>query len=146
MDAIKNPNLHILLAEDDPDDSLLFSLAADVIEKECQVSLAEDGEMLLRFLEKNNKPAIIFMDLNMPKRNGRECLNMIRAKHDFDHIPVVIYSTSKNPVEMKFCFENGANYYIIKPNTFEGIIKVLKKVMGMNWQKPSSFDEFVLVT
>ena len=126
---------HILFSDDDTDDALLFTQAADLMTtSSILLSFAEDGEQLMRYLSREMLPDMIFLDLNMPVKNGIECLKEIRADKKLDWLPVIIYTTSDNPRDIDACFDLKANLYVVKPTSFENIIKTLKKVINMDFK------------
>ncbi len=121
------PMTHILFSDDDTDDALLFTQAADLMSAPILLSFAEDGEQLMRYLAKEMLPDMIFLDLNMPVKNGIECLKEIRNDKKLDWLPIIVYTTSDNPKDVEACYELKANLYVVKPTSFESIIKTLKK-------------------
>jgi CheY-like chemotaxis protein len=125
--------LHILLADDDSDDSFLFNEAVEQSDLPLTLSRAEDGNQLLSFLEKEGSPDILFLDVNMPYKNGIECLHEIRSNAKFDQLPIVIYSTTNYKVNIDACFEGGADFYVVKPNSFEDILKMIRTVCNKEW-------------
>ncbi len=125
---ISNQIQHIFLADDDDDDSLLFKEALANISSGIKVSLAIDCQQLLSFLQ-IYKPDAIFLDLNMPGKNGLECLREIRSMNRFDHIPVIMYSTSEREKDIEACFQEGANFYLVKPYSFKAIIEMLQTLL-----------------
>jgi CheY-like chemotaxis protein len=124
---------HILFSDDDTDDALLFTQAADLLTSPVFLSFAEDGEQLMKSLKKDMLPDMIFLDLNMPVKNGFECLQAIRSDKRFDKLPVIIYTTSKSPDDIEKCYQLKANLYVVKPSSFESILKTLKKVLAIDW-------------
>ncbi len=142
-----NNNIHILFSDDDPDDALLFTRAVDILDRPVLLSFAEDGRQLLKFLEKQTLPDLVFLDLNMPFKSGLECLKEIRQEKKFDKLPIVVYTTSKNPEDINACYKLGANLYVVKPYAFEDIIKSVKKILSLNLQEQTAIparDAFVL--
>jgi len=123
---------HILFSDDDTDDALLFTQAADLLTTPILLSFAEDGEQLMRYLSKEVLPDMIFLDLNMPVKNGIECLSEIRSDKKLDWLPVIVYTTSDNPKDIDTCYELRANLYVVKPTSFEAIIKTLKKILTID--------------
>lgn len=121
---------NILLADDDLDDSSLFAEALEELGTPFSFKHVEDGEELLNHLQNNSLPDIIFLDLNMPGKNGRECLQEIRTDDRFSEIPVVIYSTSNGKRDIDACYNGGANFYFVKPDNFSEIVKRLKKLFA----------------
>lgn len=137
---------HILFSDDDTDDALLFTQAADLMTSSILLSFAEDGEQLMRYLSKEVLPDMIFLDLNMPVKNGIECLREIRSDSKLDWLPVIIYTTSDNPKDIDACYDLRANLYVVKPTSFENIIKTLKKVINIDFKSHSfpSRESFLL--
>lgn len=124
---------HILFSDDDTDDALLFTQAADLMKSTILLSFAEDGEQLMQFLSKESLPDMIFLDLNMPVKNGIECLQEIRSDKKLDNLPIIVYTTSDNPRDIETCYKLKANLYVVKPTSFESIIKTLKKIMNIDF-------------
>src|SRR5882724_9169887 len=108
----------ILLADDDADDRSIFLQAVNEAEIQVQLTVVEDGRQLTDFLSavvEPPPPDIIFLDINMPFKNGKECLREIRQKKKFDPVIVAMYSTSSQRKDIDETFSFGANAYIIKP-------------------------------
>ncbi len=122
--------MRILLADDDHDDTFLFQEALEQVPVEAHLSVAENGVDLLRILkDSNGKPDIIFLDMNMPVKNGLECLEEIRGRAGYEQIPIVILSTSVAQYLWESAYRNGANLYVQKPTSFNGLIEILKKCL-----------------
>lgn len=140
--------LHVLLADDDSDDSMLFGEALEQSDIPVEFSRAEDGNQLLRVLEEGQKPDILFLDVNMPYKNGIECLQTIRSQRQFENLPIIIYSTTNYRVNIDACYEGGANLYVVKPSTFDDIKKMVRKLCNRDWviNTPRSPDSFLLNT
>ncbi len=122
----------ILIAEDDADDRFLLQAAFEENGFDDRLQFVENGVEMLEFLQTkkhNGLPAIlprfILMDLNMPKKDGREVLGELKQHPEFKNIPVVVFSTTNNEQEMRRCYELGANSYITKPNSFESLLKTV---------------------
>ncbi len=123
--------LEVLLVEDDPADVELTreGLAAGKIK--VNLNTVDDGEKALSYLRHESpyaravRPDLILLDLNMPKRDGREVLHVIKADPEFRSIPVVILTTSEAEADIARCYDAGANCYITKPVGFEAFIKVV---------------------
>ncbi|WP_116788209.1 response regulator [Flavobacterium psychrotrophum] len=128
--------LHIMLADDDEDDRLFFKEAFEEVKIKYQISTFNDGEQLMQYLNQNGNPLpdIIFLDLNMPRKSGMECLKEIRQDDRLKRISVAIYSTSSSEQDIEDTFVAGANVYIKKPNDFNMLKKVLSDVVHINWQ------------
>lgn len=123
----KSPStpLSILLADDDKDDRFFFSKALKDISVQTQLDTVEDGAELMTYLKKKAKlPDILFLDLNMPRKNGMECLAEIKSNAELKSLSVVIYSTSLNEDIADLLYKNGAHYYVRKADLAE-----LKKIL-----------------
>ncbi|SDB50182.1 Response regulator receiver domain-containing protein [Flavobacteriaceae bacterium MAR_2010_188] len=138
---------HILLADDDDSDRLFFGMALKKITTQTQLTTVEDGERLIYYLKNNsiNLPNVIFLDLNMPRKTGHECLLEIRNDEKLKDIPIVIYSTSLHEEVAEILYQNGANYYLKKSNIDElpGYIKKTLSLLSENPAQPSK-DKFIL--
>lgn len=128
--------LHIMLADDDEDDRLFFKEAFEEVKINYRISAFNDGEQLMEHLYETSNPLpdIIFLDLNMPRKSGIECLKEIRANERLKKISVAIYSTSSSEQDIEDTFVSGANVYIKKPNDFNMLKKILSDVVHINWQ------------
>jgi CheY-like chemotaxis protein len=137
---MKNELIHILLADDDEDDRLFFLDAFQEIKIKTNVVLVNDGVELMNYLSRNDYPLphILFLDLNMPRKNGMECLLEIRRNDSLKDIPVAIYSTSSSEEDIEETFVKGANVYIKKPSDFGTLKKILEEVITINWQYHTS--------
>lgn len=123
--------LHILLADDDESDRLLFTEAFAELKIKTIVRTVNDGIQLMEWLnmEDNRLPHIIFLDLNMPRKNGLECLKEIKRNEKLKNISIAIYSTSENEKDIEESFRYGANVYITKPNNFNKLKQILEKAV-----------------
>src|SRR6478735_4738202 len=119
----------IFLADDDDDDRFLFQEALNEIMLPTKLGTVRDGEQLMDFLSANTLPDILFLDLNMPRKDGFQCLVEIKKNEKFKKLPVIIFSTSFQPDAVDKLYENGAQYYIRKPSNFEHFKKVIHHVL-----------------
>lgn len=126
----------ITLADDDEDDRLLFTDAFEELKINTVVSTFNNGQYLMDFLNNPESvlPHIIFLDLNMPIKNGIECLKEIKQNERLKNIAIAIYSTSSSDDDIENTFVLGANVYIKKPADFNTLKKVLNDVVTVNWQ------------
>ncbi len=141
--------IKILLADDDEDDCLFFKDALKELHSENHLHILTNGDDLLEYLHDhpNSLPDVIFLDINMPGKNGTECLEKIRENKKFKDIPVVIYSTSGVDKDVDVSFRYGANIYIKKPTEFLKLKKMISDVIDMDWtQHPprSGRDNFLM--
>jgi CheY-like chemotaxis protein len=120
----------ILLVDDDDDDRMLFIDALNQIDDSFQCEAVNGGLEAMRSLRKKAPiPDIIFLDLNMPKMNGYECLAEIKREAKFKHIPVVIYTTLKMESEKQRTMLTEAEYFFTKPNDFAELVNELSKIL-----------------
>ncbi|WP_330443634.1 response regulator [Flavobacterium sp. C4GT6] len=129
-------HLHIMLADDDEDDRLFFTEAFEEVKIKYTLTTFNDGVSLMKHLvvKENPLPDIIFLDLNMPRKSGMECLREIRNSERLKNISVAIYSTSSSDHDVEQTFISGANVYIKKPSDFTELKKILSDVIHINWQ------------
>src|ERR687891_42517 len=143
----------ILMAEDDPDDRLLTKLALEESRLINDLRFVEDGEELMNYLYQRDKysdpvaaprPGLILLDLNMPRKDGREALQELKADPRFRGIRVVIMTTSKAEEDVVRSYDLSAASYITKPVTFERLVDVVK-TLGKYWleivELPPNGDE-----
>jgi CheY-like chemotaxis protein len=131
----------ILIAEDDPDDRFLISEALREAELLNDVYFVEDGEALMDFLFHKDqyadpslfpRPALILLDLNMPKKDGREALSEIKSNPDLRQIPIVALTTSTAEEDISRTYDLGVSGYITKPVHFTELVEVMK-TLGQYW-------------
>lgn len=124
----------IFLSDDDSDDCSLFLEALEEVQKFVCVHIAPDGARLMKDLCESalQTPELIFLDINMPKKNGLECLAEIRTMPQYSDIPVVILSTTSNSDVIERSFAAGANFYITKPSNFGALKKSLAYVLSLD--------------
>ena len=131
----QNGSITILMADDDPDDRLLAEEAFEEARLVNTLYFVEDGEELMDYLYQRGthssavtspRPGLILLDLNMPKKDGREALREIKADPHLRRIPVVILTTSKAEEDILRTYDLGANSFIVKPVTFESLVDVIK--------------------
>lgn len=141
MGPTANKPVIILLADDDEDDRMFTSEALQESLLLNQLHCVEDGVQLLDYLhnknafedkDKNPRPGLILLDLNMPKKDGREALKEIKSDPELRQIPVVILTTSKADEDIFKTYDLGVNSFITKPVSFEGLVDVMKN-LGKYW-------------
>jgi CheY-like chemotaxis protein len=134
----------ILLADDDKDDRFFFKKAISQLSEIPELEVVTDGEELMNYLKSSHAdlPDVIFLDLNMPRKNGVECLTEIKQHEELKDIPVVIYSTSGYDSVAESLYHKGAHYYLQKcdyfnlVNAIDGVLNLLK----MSKERPSLKD------
>ena len=131
----------ILVADDDPEDCLLLKEAFEESRIANRLLFVADGEQLVDYLYRSGeyqdpatspRPGIILLDLNMPRKDGREALAEIKSDPELRKIPVVILTTSKAEEDICRSYRLGVNSYITKPVTFESLVEVVK-TLGNYW-------------
>jgi CheY-like chemotaxis protein len=131
----------ILMADDDADDRLMAQEALEEARLANVLHCVEDGEELLEYLGRRGKyealrqmplPGLILLDLNMPKKDGREALQDIKADPALRRIPIVVLTTSKAEEDILRSYDLGVNSFIVKPVAFESLVEVMK-TLGRYW-------------
>ena len=131
----------IVLADDDPDDRQLTGDAFKENRLANSLDCVEDGEELMDYLHRRGKfsnlsnaplPGLILLDLNMPRKDGREALKELKANPEFRRIPIVVLTTSKAEEDILRSYDLGVNSYITKPVTFKSLVEIVK-VLGRYW-------------
>ena len=140
MNPLRSP-ITILMAEDDPDDRLMTREAFAECRLDNPLQFAEDGEQLMDYLHRRGPyaddarypmPGLILLDLNMPRKDGREALREIKADPTLRTIPVVVLTTSRADEDVAACYRDGANSFITKPVSFAALIDVVQ-ALGKYW-------------
>jgi len=137
---------NILLAEDDEDDYVLFCEAIKDFPGHVKINWVRDGEELMAVLNQD-KTDLIFLDINMPLKNGFECLTEIRSDDSLKNIPVIIYSTADDSELVNWMYNAGANLYLCKPTEYKKLKSRIHKAIAIDWEKQAPFskpEHFVL--
>ncbi len=141
--------LNILLADDDSDDRFFFKEVLKDINIATKLTTAADGEQLMLLLNDPlcALPDVLFLDLNMPRKNGFECLAEIKQVARLKSIPIVIFSTSFEQEVVSMLYKNGAHYFIRKPSEFTQLKKIVQMTVLLFLHKEivkPSEENFVL--
>jgi CheY-like chemotaxis protein len=137
---------HVIIAEDDDDDYYIFSLALAESTYKVVLTRAENGKILLQLLERE-LPDIVFLDMLMPECGGQQCLKTIRANKRYDSLPVIVYTSLRDLENIEYCYREGSNLFIIKPDSFTDLKNILQRVLSIDWKKTMYYPpraEFVL--
>lgn len=128
---MKIQDLNVLLADDDIDDCIFFKQAAKELVSASNITAVHDGEQLMQRLtdETNELPHVLFLDLNMPRKNGFECLSEIKGSDKLKQLPVIVYSTSFEQGVVNQLYQNGAHYFIRKPSEFAQFKKIIHQTL-----------------
>ena len=142
-------SLNLLLADDDADDCMIFKEALEELPISSSLETVSNGDELMDMLSAKSTtlPDIVFLDLNMPRKNGLECLSEIKVNEKLKTLPVIVYSTSLDHEVIHQLYEKGAHRYIRKPGDFSKLKKVIFKALNTtsknNSLKPSR-EHFVI--
>lgn len=141
---------NLLLADDDEDDCDFFKEALEELNLPTSLVMVNDGVQLMDFLSQTNAenlPDILFLDLNMPRKNGLECLTEIKQTEKYKNLPVIIFSTSLDRDIVDLVYEKGAVHYIRKPGEFAKLKKVIGSALNLatenNFKQPVR-EHFIL--
>ncbi|MFS4446525.1 response regulator [Maribacter sp. 2307UL18-2] len=128
----------VILADDDPDDRELFRDAVAEIDAEVRIMILEDGMGLMDYLTAENAklPDILFLDINMPLKDGFDCLREIRASERLKELCVIMFSTSYGRYDVDKSYDLGADGYIQKPFTQVEMLNVLQRTLETDWKDP----------
>ena len=125
--------LNILLADDDTDDCNFFKDALESLPLNTKLTIVNDGEELMNYLLQNtdHPPHVLFLDINMPRKNGFECLSEIKHDAKLKDLPVVMFSTTNEQDKINILFNTGADVYIRKPANFSELVQVLHHALPL---------------
>ena len=129
-----NISRSIFLVDDDADDQEIFIDALREVDANVHCHTSNDGIDALRKLAEGLQPDLIFLDLNMPRVNGKQVLKEMKSTEGVLHIPVIIYTTSNAREDIDTTLQLGASHYITKPSRFEELCNTLRDVLAGNWQ------------
>jgi len=129
--------LNILLADDDQDDHYFFDRALKEIQISTKFTIVTDGEKLMNHLSENseNLPDVLFLDINMPRKNGFDCLSEIKHNKKLQDLHVVMFSTTNSQDAITMLLKGGAQVYIHKPNDFKQLIEVINHALPIASEK-----------
>ncbi|WP_421889803.1 response regulator [Marinoscillum sp.] len=137
MSQNEHQDVTVVLIEDNPDDAELTMRSLNSFQLKNELVWLKDGASALQYLfgelpsenhKKNDKPKLILLDLKLPKVDGIEVLRRIKSDQELKTIPVVVMSSSKEPIDLKTCYELGANSFVTKPINYKEFIEVTKNV------------------
>ena len=130
---MSSTHFNLLLADDDKDDCFFFEEALKDLPVSTELTTVSGGEQLMELLTKETTelPHVLFLDLNMPRKNGFECLSEIKLNKKLKQLPVIILSTSLDQDVVNLLYKNGAQYYIHKPAEFSQLKKVIYQALTL---------------
>lgn len=124
----------IVLAEDDKDDHIFFSEALMQLDPSLKLTTVNNGNELMDLLQ-HYYPDILFLDLDMPYKNGLECLKEIRANERLKDLPVIVFSSTSRPVNIETAYEMGCDLFFIKPSGFNKLLEAVEKILAFDWKQ-----------
>ena len=130
----------VLLVDDDEDDSIVFRLALSELQSDIQFRWNNSCDNVAEEMGEW-KPDVVFLDINLPRTNGLECLEKIRNAAKISHVPVIMYSCSELPKDLQRSYELGACLFFRKPSSLVHLTAALEDILQMNWHSPDSIKE-----
>lgn len=130
----------IVLAEADDNDYLVFSVAVNQQETKVNLQRADNGIILMQLLGEGI-PDILFLDMLLPLKSGRQCIKEIRADERYDELPIIAYTAMEDLETIEFCYREGANLYVLKPKDAATLVGVLRRILSINWKKTLYFPQ-----
>lgn len=139
--SLPHTTVVLLMADDDADDRLLMRDALQECSLKVELRCVENGEELMDYLHRRGsfggldrapEPHLILLDLNMPRIGGLEALEKIKGDPALRHLPVVILTTSSAPTDVRRSYDLGANSFLTKPSTFDGLVEAMQ-TLGHYW-------------
>jgi DNA-binding NarL/FixJ family response regulator len=140
MESIYPSFKNIWIADDDIDDCTVFERALKIAAPKSDLTIINASEDLMLLL-KSQKPDILFLDLNMPSKNGIDCLREMNEREELRSMPIIIYSSSNNQKDINFSYGYGAHLYVRKPSTFDAIVETLTQVLSKDWSTPKQIAD-----
>ncbi|HEX8313406.1 MAG TPA: response regulator [Flavisolibacter sp.] len=130
----------IILADDDADDRYVFQELIEEIHPKMQLEIVSNGLQLMKLLE-HFAPDLLFLDLEMPYKNGLECLIDIRGNERLKELPVVVFSSTTRPANIQTAYEMGAHLFLIKDASFQQYSQSIQAILQLNWKEPVKIKE-----
>jgi CheY-like chemotaxis protein len=128
---------HVVLADDDTDHAIIFKKVLEAVDPSRYLTIARDGEELIRLLS-TYVPELLFLDLNMPCKNGLECLQDIRQNLNLHDLPIVVYSSSTHMTDIQKSYIHRADLYMVKPFNSFHLKNALESILKMEWRSEVS--------
>ena len=142
---MKNLSITIFYADDDPDDLEIFRDVVDSLEGRAQLYTYDGGQELIQALSNPPPiPELVFLDLNMPGKDGFQALAEIRKNSKFKQVPVIVFSTSDDSVSVERSRHLGANFYLRKPTCYQNFKKTIKNVLDLDFNANQSQSGFFI--
>jgi CheY-like chemotaxis protein len=126
---------HIMYAEDDKDDQAIMQEVLKDIRSEIKLDFASNGELLIKIL-RSFHPDMLFLDLDMPCKNGLECLVEIRKSAQLKLLPIVVFSSTNRAHNIQTAYEMGANLFLMKPHLYQELVASIEAILSLDWSDP----------
>jgi CheY-like chemotaxis protein len=136
----QHPIQSIILADDDDDDREVFRDVIGEINPAIKVEIVANGLQLMELLQ-HFAPDLLFLDLEMPYKNGLECLVEIRSSPALQYLPTVVFSSTTRPANIQTAYEMGAHLFLIKEVSFHEYTSGLRSILQLNWNDPAAIKE-----
>lgn len=134
MTELEEQVRNVLMAEDDDDDFELFSEVIRNLSLKVLLARAQNGDVLMKILHEE-VPDILFLDILMPCKNGKDCLHEIRSNKKFDDLPIIVYTSVRDLETVEFCYRKGTNMFVYKPHTYGELVQTIERIFTMNWKQ-----------
>jgi len=131
---MQTEELHILFVDDDPDDLAFFKEALARLDLTYKLFTVDSCKGVFMHIAEKERFDLIFLDINMPEVDGKECLKALKANEDYRHVPVIIFTVSQSPDDINEVYESGAHYYMVKPYAHINFVAALKIVFSIDWK------------
>jgi len=145
---MKPPIKHIFLADDDCDDVDFFQFVLESVRPGSNLTVFSNGQELVDALHATTEiPDFIFLDINMPFMSGLEALKIIKELPKLASVPVIVYSTSANAMDVERAMQLGAGSYVVKPSNLKDLEKIIARILDTDWTSvvhPHELESFVL--
>ena len=139
--ARKQPAIRsIILADDDEDDRFVFKDVIREVDSTVRVEIVSNGLQLMNLLQ-HFAPDLLFLDLEMPYKNGLECLVEIGSNPALQQLPVIVFSSTTRPANIQTAYEMGAHLFLIKETSFTEYTAAIKTILQLNWKEPNVIRE-----
>ncbi len=130
----------IILAEDDVDDQNIFQIALQEVDPLIRLEFASNGNQLIDLL-KSFRPDLLFLDLDMPYKNGLECLLDIRSNPVIENLPVIVFSSTTKQSNIQTAYEMGAHLFFIKPPVYKDYLSSIRSILALKSEDPEEVRE-----
>jgi CheY-like chemotaxis protein len=134
----------VFIADDDTDDLMLLQDAIASIDRSIKLEQVDNGNDLLSLLS-HFQPDLLFLDLDMPGKNGLQCLVEIRNNPLYHLLPIIVYSSTTRPANIETAYDMGADLFFIKPAIFNDLVSSVRSLFTLDWSQPSKVKEHYYV-